>query len=735
MTPPLLLALALVSAPPSAPPPATAAASPSFLRELAETRGYRAGMPSRATVVPGGAEVIFLRSGPRAGVMSLLATDVATGKTRELITAEALLASEPEDLSDAEKARLERQRITARGITHYQMALDGRTFLAALGGRLYAVDRTTGEKRRMPVPQGALDPRLSPDGKQVAFVSGGELHVLDVATGKARALTTGATEWKTHGLAEFVAQEEMDRGEGYWWSPDSRSLAFEEADDTEVEKLSIQDPARPERRPVQFAYPRAGRQNTRVRLGVVGVGGGGPTWIAWDRDRYPYLAQVRWQKDAPLLLVVQNREQTEEAVLRADPGSGKTAVLLVEKDPAWLNLNEAALRWMPDGSGFLWFTERDGGAEVELRSPEGARLSVVAPLEYGYVGMAGVSDDGEVWFLGTRGDPTRDRLFRVRPGGKPVEVVLPGEPPTGLSAKLADGGKVLVVSSSRPGQGSRLSLVGPDGEERVRLPSVAVEPPFRARPEVRQVGKRGLWTSLVRPRDFRPGQKYPVIVQVYGGPTRLSPLGLHSASPRTQWTADQGFLVVKVVNRGETGRLGRGFERAVKGDLAGPALEDQAEALAGLAAVVPEIDLARVGISGWSFGGYMAALAALRRPDVYRAAMAGAPVVDWRDYDTYYTERYLGLPGEAPEAYDRSSLTRLAGKEHAQLLLVHGTADDNVYLLHSLKLADALFRAGAPATFVPLANVTHLASDPATAERLAEMEIRFFRESLGAPRP
>jgi dipeptidyl-peptidase-4 len=731
VTPALLLALALVPAPPAAP----AAAAPSFLRELAETRGYRAGLPSRATVAPGGAEVIFLRSGPRSGVMSLFATDVLSGKTRELITAEALLASEPEELSDAEKARLERQRITARGITHYEMAKDGTIILASLGGRLYAVDRSTGEKRRMPVPQGALDPRLSPDGKQVAFVSGGELHVLDIATGKARALTTGATEWRTHGLAEFVAQEEMDRAEGYWWAPDSRSLAFEEADDTEVEKLSIQDPARPERRPVQFAYPRAGRQNTRVRLGVVGVEGGAPTWVDWDRDRYPYLAQVRWQKGAPLLLVVQNRAQTEEAVLRADPGSGKTTVLLVERDAAWLNLNDGALRWMPDGSGFLWFTERGGGAEIELRSPDGKLVSGVVPLEFGYVGMAGVSDDGEVWFLGTRGDPTRDRLFRVRPGGRPVEVVLPGEAPLGLSAEVADGGRVLVVSSCRPGESCRLSLVGPDGAERARLPSVAVEPPFQASPEVRQVGKRGLWTSLVRPRDFRPGVKYPVIVHVYGGPTRLSPLGLRSGSPRTQWVADQGFLVVKIVNRGETGRLGRDFERAIKGDLAGPALADQAEALSELAAVVPEIDLARVGIEGWSFGGYMAALAALRRPDVYRAAVAGAPVVDWRDYDTHYTERYLGLPGEAPEPYDRSSLTRLASKDHAPLLLVHGTADDNVYLLHSLKLADALFRAGAPATFVPLANVTHLASDPSTAERLAEMEIRFFQENLGAARP
>ena len=640
MTPALLLLLALVSAP----PPASDAAGPSFLRELSETRGYRAGLPSRATVTPGGAEAIFLRSGPRSGVMSLFATDVASGKTRELITAETLLASEPEELSDAEKARLERQRITARGITHYELALDGRIILASLGGRLYAVDRTTGEKRRMPLPQGALDPRLSPDGEKVAFVSGGELHVLDIAAGKARALTSGATEWKTHGLAEFVAQEEMDRREGYWWSPDSRSLAFEEADDTEVEKLSIQDPARPERRPVQFAYPRAGRQNTRVRMGVVGVDGGAPVWIDWDREAYPYLAQVRWQKGAPPLLVVQNRAQTEEAVLRADPASGKTSVLLVEKDAAWLNLNDGALRWMPDGSGFLWFTERGGGAEIELRSPDGKRVSGVVPREYGYVGMAGVSEDGEVWFLGTRGDPTRERLFRVRPGAEPVEVVLPGEAPVGLSARVADGGKVLVVSSSRPGEGSRLSIVGPDGGERVRLPSVAVEPPFRSRPEVRQVGNRGLWTSLVRPRDFRPGVKYPVIVQVYGGPTGLSPLGLHGSSPRSQWTADQGFLVVKVVNRGETARLGREFERAVKGDLAGPALADQAEALSALAAVVPEIDLARVGISGWSFGGYMAALAALRRPDVYRAAVAGAPVADWRDYDTLL---HRALPGPA----------------------------------------------------------------------------------------
>ena len=339
MTPALLLALTLAAAPPPAPP----AAAPSFLRENSRRPAATAPGRPRAprAVVPGGAEVIFLRSGPRSGVLSLFAADVATGKTRELLTSEALLASEPEDLSDAEKARLERQRITARGITHYEMAQDGKTFLASLGGRLYAVDRTNGEKRRVPTPQGALDPRLSPDGKQVAYVAGGELQVLDIATGKARALTTGATEWKTHGLAEFVAQEEMDRREGFWWSPDSRSLAFQEADDTEVEKLSIQDPARPERRAVQFAYPRAGRQNTRVRLGVVGLEGGAPpgsTGTGSVTRTWPRCAGRRgrrscsWSRTAP-----RPRRRCSAPTRRAE----RPRLLLVEKDAAWLNLNEA----------------------------------------------------------------------------------------------------------------------------------------------------------------------------------------------------------------------------------------------------------------------------------------------------------------------------------------------------------------------------------------------------------
>ncbi|HVP68918.1 MAG TPA: DPP IV N-terminal domain-containing protein [Anaeromyxobacteraceae bacterium] len=706
-----------------------------FPRLYAETRGFRAGRPVRAEVAPGGREVLFLRSGPRSGVQSLFATDLATGETRLLLDAERLLAADGAGLTDAEAARLERQRITARGVTRYELSRDGRTLVAAAGGRHYAVDRERGSVRRLPLPPGAIDPRLAPDGRQLAFASGGELRVLDLEGGGERVLTTGASEWKTHGVAEFVAQEEMGRSEGYWWSPDSRAIAFEEVDDGGVEKLSIADPAHPERSPVRFAYPRAGRTNAAVRLGIVPAKGGEVAWVEWDRSRYPYLAQVRWDRSG-LYALVQSRPQTEEVLLRIDPATGRTRALLVEEDRAWLNLQPAFPRALPDGASFAWFTERNGGAEVEVRRPDGSLAGSLVPPAWGFTAWAGADPaSGFVYFVGSRGDPTADWLYRVKPGSAPEEVPLPLTRPAVLSATVAEGGGPIVVTSSEPAGGTRTAVFAPDGRRLADLPAEAIAPPACARPEVRRVGRLGWPAALIRPRDFRPGWRYPVIVEVYGGPTHLAPLRLRSEAPLLQWIADQGFLVVRIVNRGETMRLGRDFERAVKGNFSGPTLDDQVEALRALAAEVPEMDLGRVGVRGWSFGGYMAALSVLRRPDVYRAAVAGAPVADWLDYDTHYTERYLGLPAEDPGAYQRSSLAAWTRDAKRPLLVVHGTADDNVYFLHSLKLADALARAGRPPALVPLPGVTHLPADPDTAERLATLELAFLREHLGGPLP
>jgi dipeptidyl-peptidase-4 len=277
----------------------------------------------------------------------------------------------------------------------------------------------------------------------------------------------------------------------------------------------------------------------------------------------------------------------------------------------------------------------------------------------------------------------------------------------------------------------RTYVVRADGTRVGELPSIAAEPPFQPNLEVRQVGERRINAAIIRPRDFKPGQKYPVIVSIYGGPAAIL---VHQSMPShllSQWMADHGFLVVKFDGRG-TPLRSAAWVRAVKHDFATAPIEDQVAALQALAKEMPELDLNRVGIEGWSFGGYLSALATLKRPDVFKAAVSGAPVVDWRDYDTHATERYLGLPEEHPEAYEVSSLLTYAKREGpiGKLLLIHGTADDNVYFFHTLKLSDALFRAGKPHELLPLSGLTHMVPDPLVAERQWERVLGHFQQHL-----
>ncbi len=722
----LLVAVSVSAAP-------AASGVDSFLRLYAETRAFARGRPVSARLTPDGRSALFLRAPPRGQAQALLETELPGGATRVLLDP----AGEPgRELGAEERARLERRHVTARGVTAFHLSRDGRTVLAEVAGRVVLVDRASGRSRALPVAEGAATPRLSPDGKKVAFVRAGELYVLDLASGRARRVTSGGEEWLTHGLAEFVAQEEMSRFEGFWWSPDSRHLAFQETDERAVQKLAIADPFHPERVPDRFAYPRAGTANARVRLGVVPAGGGRTVWIGWDAEAFPYLATVRWPRRGPLTLLVQNRAQTEERLYAADPKTGRTRLLLEESDQAWLNLDQAFPRWLDDGSGFLWLTERHGGPELELRDAGGALRASLSPPAAEFVELVGVDGrKGLVWFTACGDDPTQERLFRAPLAGGPAEEVRLGEGPAQVSARLSDDGETLLVTRAAERQMPATSVHrAGDGARLLELPSVAIEPPLELRSQVRKVGAGdGFWTTVVRPASVEPGRKLPVILAVYGGPGPAAwplPGAARQASRRLldQWLADQGFLVVSAEGRG-TARRGRAFERAIKGDLSLP-LEDQVAALRALAAEVPEMDLSRVGVYGWSFGGTMSALGVLRRPDVFRAAVAGAPVVDWRDYDTHYTERYLGLPQEHPEAYAHSSLLADAAGLSRPLLLVHGTADDNVYFFHSLKLVDALFRAGRPVEFLPLPGATHISRDPEATERLWQRAADFFRQHL-----
>jgi dipeptidyl-peptidase 4 len=729
------LLMSLLAAAPAVP-------ADTFLRQYSDTRGFSNGLPTQVWPTADGRWVLFLRSEANARVQSLFAFDVATGKTQQVLTAEALLQGGAQTLSVAERAQLERKRISARGFTGFEVSDDGKTLVTVLSGRIYLLDvaaLTAGQPvatstRPLSVEE-VLSPKLSADGKQLGYVKDWDVHVLDVGTGQVRQLTSGGSERFSHGLAEFVAQEEMQRFDGFWWSPDGKHIAYEESDTRGVETFTIQDPARPEQPANTFPYPRPGKANARVRLGIVPTAGGPTTWVQWDEAHYPYLTRVVWPKKGPLTVLVENRAQTEELLLRVEPQSGATQVLLREKDSAWLNLPPAKQVpfWLPDGSGFFWLTERTGGWSVELHAPDGVLQATWVSAEDKLVSLLGYDGaERALYFLAAPQAPDTV-VMRARAGARPERVFPKAGERTSEGLQLSDDGSVRVLTTPGPAGTLRSEVRDRAGKTLGVLPSVAAPPPFVPQVEYRQVGARGFWTTLVRPRRAVPGQKLPVLVNCYGGPHG----NVVQANPRqylfAQWQADQGFLVVGFDGRG-TPRRGRDWERAIKDDFSGVILDDQVAALQALAQAVPEMDLTRVGISGWSFGGYLSALAVLKRPDVFHAAVSGAPVVDWLDYDTFYTERYLGIPPGADSVYARNGLLGEAPNLQRPLLVLHGTSDDNVYFFHSLKLVNALFRAGRQQfEFLPLSGFTHMVADPVVLERLHRLEVDFLKAHLVQP--
>jgi dipeptidyl-peptidase 4 len=702
-----------------------------FLSQYASTYHFSLGQPTAFQISDKGDVVLYLRSGPRSFVRDLYEFDVATGKERLLASADKLLEGAQEQLSAEELARRERTRSAARGIASFELSRDGRQVLVPLSGSLYVLDRASGMSRELKSAAGyPIDPRFAPDGKSIAVVRGGDLFVIDVASGAERRLTRGANETLSHGAAEFVAQEEMHRMHGYWWSPDSQQIVYQETDTSNVEELHIADPTSPKKPPHTWRYPRPGHENATVRLGVISATGGDTTWVKWDRERYPYLATVRWEKNSPHTMLVQNREQTEELLLAADPTTGATSELLKETDPAWVNIDSTMPHWLKDGKSFLWSTERGGAWQLEMRNRDGSLARALTRPETCYRTLAGIDDEqGAAYFVGGD-DPTQSQLLSISlqdESARPRPITTK----RGLhSAIFGEHGGTHVVSEQTLEGEIHQRVFRTDESLAGEIPSLAEKPPFTPKLELTMVGEEPpLWAAIIRPREFDSGHRYPVIVHVYGGPHAQTVLASGRNYLLEQWLADQGFIVVSIDGRGSPAR-GREFERSIKGNFEELALADQVRGLQALGQKYPELDLKRVGIFGWSFGGYMSAIAVLRRPDVFHAGIAGAPVVDWHDYDTHYTERYLGLPEKNESGYTASSVLTYADQLSRPLLIIHGTADDNVYFLHSMKLCDALFRAGKPYEFLPLAGYTHMVPDPVIIKRLNGRIADFFASHL-----
>ncbi len=718
-----------VEPPPVEPPPAAPPAiDVETIKTLSATRSFSLGTPRVVKLLPDG-DVLFLRTGPRSFTAELFQLDADTGAIERLASAAELISGDVK-LSAAEKALRERTRTALRGIVQVDASDDGGRLLLPLGEQVFVLDRASKQARTVSLGAGYPDaPSLSPDGARVAFVRDRDLWVAEVAGKAPRRLTRHEAPTVSYGSAEFVAQEELDRTRGFWWSPDGQRLLVQRTDEAAVETLHVFNPVQPEQPPTAFRYPRAGTANADVKLAIISVRGGAPLWLDWDRAAFPYVRDVQWPKAAPPTLVVMNRAQTEARVLAVDVRTGKTRTLVTETDPAWVNVPDGP-RWLADGSRFLWASERSGAWQLGVHAADGTlEHSLAWP---GFSGGFQVDDDtGEVWLDGSP-TPVERHVGRLAPGARQVEQVTTAPGLHGVIVGKRGGTRVMV--STTPDGGRSWVAYRRDGTRLGELPSVAEDAP--ALPAVAletvTVDGRTHHVSIVRPRDVRPDRRYPVVLQVYAGPGVTTVWNNPRGHFRDQLLADAGFIVVRSDNRG-TPRRGRDWERVISGDLISIPLADQIAVLTALGARHPELDLERVGTVGWSFGGYFAAMAVLLRPDVFKAAIAGAPVTDWRHYDTAYTERYLGLPAENQAAYDATSAIVHAARLTRPLLLVHGMTDDNVYVVHTLALAEALLRAGKDFDLVTLGS-THMVVDPVADAALLTRQLEFFRTHLGLPR-
>ena len=684
-----------------------------FPRQYARTQRLTLGDPRNLVVSPDGARIVFART--RAGddpVNCLWLLDVATGEERLLADPLDLLGltGSDEDLPPEERARRERMREGAGGVTAFATDRDVRVAAFALNGRLFVGGLLTGHSRELAVDGPVFDPRPDPLATRVAYVNGRNLRIAEL-DGSSWELAGEADASVSWGSADFIAAEEMHRFRGYWWSPDGAAIAACRVDVSEVATWYIADPANPDQPCAEIRYPAAGTANAEVTVHVLALDGGSIE-VSWDRQRFPYVADVRWAGTDRLLVTVQSRDQRDLQVLEADPTIGDTSVVYADHDEAWVELVPGTPTNLSDGR-LVMAADRDGVRRLIIDGLE------VTDTDTQVRAVLTVSDRDEVIVVANPlDDPTVQHVLACTAHSVRAITTEPGVHTAVI------GGETVVLRSSvlgRPGVGTAVV-------NGATIVSHAEAPLVQPNVTLLRLGSRQLATAILLPHNH-DGSLLPVLLDPYGGPHAQRVVSAHNAYLSSQWFADQGFAVVIIDGRGTPGR-GTAFEREVRHDLATAVLDDQIDALHAAGDHAP-LDLSRVAIRGWSFGGYLAALAVLRRPDVFHAAIAGAPVTEWRMYDTHYTERYLGDPSVEAGPYAESSLLPIAHLLTRPLLLIHGLADDNVVAAHTLQLSSALLAGGCAHEVLPLVGVTHMTPQEVVAENLLLHQLGFLRRSLG----
>jgi dipeptidyl-peptidase-4 len=705
---------------------------------------------------PDGRRITFLKaSAEDKDRFDLWEYNAKSGESRQLVDSRRLVPDEGE-LSAEEQARRERQRISSlKGIVEYSFSDDGRILLFPLAGDLYVYALTgqgAGTPRRITQTDAyETDARFSPKGRYVSFIRDQNLVVFDLQKNTEIAITQDGAGPVSFGMAEFIAQEEMDRDTGYWWSPDDSRIVYARVDESGVDEVERFEIYAEESRLVRQRYPATGRPNAVVALFVASLDDRAAVPVDLGTNTDIYVARVDWFPDGRNLLVQrQSRDQKRLDLLKVDARSGASQLLFAETSDSWVELHND-LTFLERRDAFIWKSQRTGYPHLYLYDNDGKLIHALTAGDWMVVGtpkaIAGVDEKaGRVYFTGSYDGYTERHLYSIGLDG-----AAPGEPQRITTERgwheidMAADAQRFIDRYSSVDQPLQVSVKDRNGKHlgwllENRLDASHPYAPYLAtRPQVEfgtlpaADGRKLAW-QLMKPRDFDSDRRYPVIVNVYGGPHGQMVMNAWQARGRqlAEYLVRRGFLFFSIDNRGAS-QQGVASDAALLNHMASVEVDDQVAGAKWFASQ-PYVDEERIGVFGWSYGGYMALHLMFRAPEVFRAGVSGAPVTDWRLYDTHYTERYMGTPQSNPAGYEASSVFPYVSGLAGPLLVMHGMTDDNVLFANSTKLFAALQAAGQPFDIMVYPGHKHALLSHADVGPHAYMTIsRFFERNL-APR-
>ncbi|MCO1333555.1 DPP IV N-terminal domain-containing protein [Microbulbifer sp. OS29] len=618
-------------------------------------------------------------------------------QSRVLVNSDKL-HSGSEELSDEEKARRERQRIYGSGIMEYSWSEDGQALLFPLAGDIYYYDLEEHSSRRLTATEDfETDVKVSPKGHFVSFIRDQNIFVVDLQTGNERQLTTDGEGPIKNGMAEFVAQEEMGRMTGYWWSPDDRYIAYLQVDESPVDQVTRSEIYADRIEMIRQRYPAAGRANAKIRLGVMNLDSGDTRWINLGDNQDIYIPRVQWARDHLLSFQWQSRDQQKLELRTYNLKTKKTKILLTEYSDTWVNLSDD-LFFLKNSDEFIWSSERNGFKHLYKYDLSGKLQSQLTAGDWVVDELEAVDETlGRLYFSSRKETPIERHLYSVSIQGK--SNILRISQRSGMHSiefsKDASGYIDKFSSVTTPPQ---VSLHDSAGSRVTWLEENAVDRdhplyPYQNQWIVPEFGNieaphgQDLHYRLYKPANFDPKKRYPVMVFVYGGP-HVQVVTNSWDREFNQFMAQQGYIVFSLDNRGSANR-GASFENPIYKNMGTPEVEDQISGVNFLRSL-PYVDSSNIGIYGHSYGGYMALMSMFKAGGYFKAGVSGAPVTDWTLYDTHYTERYMGNPTVDMDSYKTSSVFPYAKKLQGDLLIYHGMADDNVLFTNTTKLIKQL---------------------------------------------